>query len=470
MIIEPQPGPQTAFLACAADVAFYGGAAGSGKTFAALLAAAQWVDRPGYSAVVFRRTSPELTGGGSVWEASQSVYRALGGAPRQAPTLDWRFPSGALVEFRHLQYEGDVHAHQGKAYACIIFEEATHFEEGQFWYLLSRMRSTCGVRPHFRGTCNPDPRSFVRRLISWWIDDATGLAIPERSGVLRWLVRDGNALRWYDSRASAEEAHPGDMPLSLTFIGAKLEDNRRGDPSYEARLRALPLVQRRRLLGGDWNAIEEAGSVFRREWFRVVQHRPQAPRRSVRAWDLGATEPSPANSDPDWSRGIAIDELVDGGFHISDMQSCRLGPGPTERFLVDTARLDGPERTQVLWQDPGAAGKADADAKVRAVQVAGRRALSIVAGSSKLAFANVWAPIAEANRITIQDSLWARDLVAELDAFPAGKHDDAADAVSLAFQAWSLVPATDEAGAQVVQVNAAPMLGMPRTHGRRGPW
>lgn len=460
MIIEPQAGPQTDFLACDADIAFYGGAANSGKTYAALLAAGQWVDRKDYTAVVFRRTSPELTGGGSVWEASQTVYRALGGRPRESPTLDWRFPSGALIEFRHLQHENDVHAHQGKAYACIIFEEATHFAESQFWYLLSRARSKCGVRPHVRGTCNPDPRSFLRRLLSWWIDERTGLAIPERSGVKRWFVRDGNTIRWADTQAEM-----GPDALSLTFIAAKLSDNKRGDPGYEARLKALPAVQRRRLLGGDWNAIEEAGEIFKASWFKRVQGPPQAVRRSLRVWDLAATEPSEGNTDPDWTRGIAIDELIDGTFYISDRQSCRKGPAYVEKLVTDTARLDGVTRTQGFWQDPGAAGKADCDAKVRACQAIGRRALSEVAGSSKQSFANVWSPIAEAGRILVVDALWTSEFLDSLEAFPNGSHDDDADALSLAFQLWQQVPATDGGTSEAAPRGTA-VLGLPRHHGR----
>jgi hypothetical protein len=160
----------------------------------------------------------------------------------------------------------------------------THFSERQFWYLTSRSRSTCGVRPYVRATCNPDPDSFVRRLIDWWIGE-DGLAIQERSGVLRWFVRDGDDLVWGDSSEELSARFPqvdadGNriyLPKSLTFVPASHDDNTAllaADPGYRATLMALPLVDRSRLLGGNWNVRDAAGSYFRRQWFPILEQAP----------------------------------------------------------------------------------------------------------------------------------------------------------------------------------------------------
>ncbi|MCB9658665.1 MAG: hypothetical protein H6726_13530 [Sandaracinaceae bacterium] len=99
------------------------------------------------------------------------------------PVLKWRFACGgggsSLIDFLHLQLEKHKLDHQGKQYAAIFFDELTHFTRGQFWYLVSRLYSTCGVRPFLRATCNPDPDSFVRKLIDWW---PRGLVIPSAPG------------------------------------------------------------------------------------------------------------------------------------------------------------------------------------------------------------------------------------------------------------------------------------------------
>lgn len=495
--IAPQPGPQTAFLACEADVAFYGGAAGSGKTYAAVMAAMQWADVPGYYAVVFRRTAPELVGGGSVWEESQALGRALGGVARQQPNLDWRFPtSGALVEMRHLQHESDVHGHQGKQYACVIFEEATHFTETQFWALLSRLRATCGVRPHFRGTCNPDAESWVRGMIDWWID-GDGYAIPERGGVLRWFVRDSaGKLRWFDTEAEGVEfastLPDAPRPLSLTFIPAKLSDNRLGDPEYASRLASLPLLQRQRLLDGNWNAKLGAGTVLRREWFVVVDAPPHPIVATCRGWDKAASEPSEGNSDPDWTEGAKWCRLSEGSRYLADLVSLRKKPGAVFSKMRSVAEQDGQSVPIAVWQDPGQAGVVDAEQTRK--ELTGYVVRTVRAVSDKVTYATPWAVIAERGaeaalkraaeleahgryltreqpRVYVQRAPWTDAFLSQADSFDGlGRDkDDKIDAVSAAEQVvGSNVVALEDY--ERAHVNAAPMLGVPRSAGRKGPW
>jgi phage terminase large subunit-like protein len=144
--------------------------------------------------------------------------------------------------------------------------------------------------------------------------------------------------------------------------------------------------------------------------------------------------------------------------------------GGTEAFVVRTATLDEVHRTQCFWQDPGGGGKADCAAKVAAVSKSGRRAIFEVAGSSKLSFANVWAPVVERGELYLLDTNETETILGELEAFPSGVHDDIPDAISLAFQCWSKVPAVDDVGAVAVTANRPSLLGVPATHGRRGPW
>ena len=86
--IRPQPGPQERFLACPADVAIYGGSAGGGKTYALTMEAGRHVHVPGFAAIVFRRLSTQITGGGSVWQESLGILPALGGTPQAAAGAD----------------------------------------------------------------------------------------------------------------------------------------------------------------------------------------------------------------------------------------------------------------------------------------------------------------------------------------------------------------------------------------------
>lgn len=228
---------------------------------------------PGYKAVIFRRTYPQITGQGGIWDEANELYRSFGAHMREGDKLDAKFPSGAVVAFSHLQHEKTKYEYQGHQITNISFDELTHFTDGQFWYMVSRNRSTCGVRPYIRATCNPDPKSWVAEFIAWWIDQESGYPIPERSGVLRFMFRDdGDVIHWADSKDEIREAFPEAEDtdiLSVTFIPASLDDNPellKKDPGYKARLKALPKIERERLLGGNWKVSE--GALIDPAWLR----------------------------------------------------------------------------------------------------------------------------------------------------------------------------------------------------------
>ena len=93
---------------------------------------------------------------------------------------------------------------------------------------LSRNRSTCGVKPFVRASCNPDADSWVAKFIEWWIDPDTGSPIPERSGKIRYFIRRDETLYWADTKKELWErfdlATPEERgePKSVTFIMSKL--------------------------------------------------------------------------------------------------------------------------------------------------------------------------------------------------------------------------------------------------------
>lgn len=267
--IKPQQGPQEAFLASPADIAIYGGAAGGGKTWAILMEGLRHIANKDFGAVYFRRTMPQIKNEGGLWDESEKLYIPLGAKPNSSEAY-WTFPSGATVSFSHLEHDKSVSAWQGSQIALICFDELTHFTKKQFWYMLSRNRSTCGIKPYIRATCNPDPNSFVADLIAWWINQDTGFPIPERSGVLRWFIRVNDDLVWADSPeelAHYLDADGNPIPAkSLTFISAKLTDNKAlmdSDPGYMANLMALDEVERGRLLGGNWKIKSTQARVFK---------------------------------------------------------------------------------------------------------------------------------------------------------------------------------------------------------------
>lgn len=269
-VIRPQPGPQEQFLATSADIAIYGGAAGGGKTWGLLMEPLRHINVPDFGAVFFRRSTVQIRNEGGLWDESAKLYPDLGGAPKEH-VLTWDFPAGTSVSFAHLEHDKTVHNWQGSQIPLICFDELTHFSAKQFWYMVSRNRSMCGVRPYIRATCNPDCDSWVADLISWWIDPNTGLPIRERGGVLRWFIRLNDKLIWGDSKEELLALYPEVPPKSLTFIPASLTDNAAlmaADPGYVANLMALPLIERERLLGGNWKIKNTETLVFK-NWRKV---------------------------------------------------------------------------------------------------------------------------------------------------------------------------------------------------------
>ncbi len=294
--LKPQPGPQELFLSSTADICIYGGAAGGGKSWSLLLEPIRYTENPDFSAVIFRRTSPQVRNPGGLWDESQKLYATLG-AIQKTSTLSWEFPSRAVVRFAHLEHEKNRLDWQGAQIPLIGFDELTHFTESQFFYLLSRNRSLCGVKPYLRATTNPDNDSWVARLIDWWINSESGYAIPERSGVVRWFVRLQDKLIWADTKEELIDTHPSTQPKSLTFINASLTDNAilmKQDPGYAANLEALPLLERERLKYGNWRIRPQAGLYFKRQYFSVVQAALTNVRR-ICYWDLAATEKNDTN-------------------------------------------------------------------------------------------------------------------------------------------------------------------------------
>src|SRR5438270_10169569 len=275
--ISGQPGPQTEFLRTAADIVIYGGAAGGGKTAGLILEPLRHVGRiANCTAVFFRRTMPQITNPGALWDESLNFYSRLGGSP-YLRMREWRWPRGGKIKFSHLQFETTVYDWQGAQITLICFDELTHFSAHQFFYLVSRNRSTCGVRPYIRATCNPDADSWVAGFLAWWIDPETGLPTPERAGVVRYYIRVAERIVWADRPEDlmpdllrGQDLPPGidpPQPISVTFIPAKVFDNPallRVNPEYLAWLLSLPILERERLLGGNWKIRPAAGRSFKR--------------------------------------------------------------------------------------------------------------------------------------------------------------------------------------------------------------
>lgn len=375
-----------------------GGAAGGGKSWWLAYEGVKHVDVPGYQGAFFRRTYPELRGAGSIWEESQIMYPHLGGVATLSP-LEWRFGTPrTLLQFQHMQHEKSTEAHKSKQYAFIGLDELTDFTELQFWKLWSRCRTTCGIKPRLRASCNPDPMSWVKKLLGWWIGK-DGYPIQARAGVVRWFMRRGRELQWFD--------HPVPGGISITFVPSKVTDNlalMRMDPEYISKLDSLPPAERARFREGNWNEVEGKGIMFQRGWFIQTPATDIEARitglpvsrdwvHQIRMWDFAATpaqddlipdvvrpagfvaHPPESAATPNWTACVKLSMTRDARYiRIDGFEQYRDSPGAWRQLVERRALQDGPTCVVGWWQDPGQAGEDQADSLSKDLKTAGVRA------------------------------------------------------------------------------------------------
>lgn len=434
---------QEQFLSSPADIVIYGGAAGGGKTWSLLVEPLRHWRNGQFGAVIFRRTLAEVIKTGGLWDEATRLY-SLFGARKNDNERWFQFASGARVTFGHLQYDDTVDEWKSAQIALLEFDQLETFSERQFFYMLSRNRSMCGVRPYVRATCNPEP-GWLADFLAWWIDE-DGYASLERSGVIRWMVRANEQIEWFATEYQAREAFPDVPPKSVAFVLATVYDNQillGKDPGYLANLKALPLVDRERLLGdtqrgGNWKIKPSAGKVFNRAWFGVVPAAPSGGQTCI-FWDFAATEKSLAKPDPDYTAAVTI-RKVGGRWYVLDCQAFRAGPAEVERAFVnlsrqmaERARAEG-SAFMVRWeQEPGSASKREA-ARL-AHLLSGLDARAIVSQGDKIARARAMSAQAEAGNISLVEGVWNEEWLNHMHGQPDLPHDDIMDASAGAFNA-----------------------------------
>lgn len=276
-IWQPQEGPQVMFHACLADECLYGGAAGGGKSESLLVESARYVHKPGYHAILFRRTFPELVRADGLIPRSKQLF--TGSAEWREGEKRWYFQTEnpndpATIDFSHLEHLDDIYAHQSAAYAYIGFDELTSFLEEQYLYLVSRGRSTRGIPIRYRGATNPGNEGHAWVMSRWaaWLDPTH--INPAQFGELRYYAR----IQGTDTEVEIDWTGPnGERPMSRTFIQAFLEDNPAlmlKDPQYRFRLESLPEPYRSQLRQGNWLVgKEDEWQVIPYTWIRAAMDR-----------------------------------------------------------------------------------------------------------------------------------------------------------------------------------------------------
>ena len=394
---------QSAFMLLDSREAFYGGAAGGGKSDALLMSALQYVDIQGYSAILFRKSYADLTKPGALmdrakewllphknvrWDDKEKKFTFL-----QEGT---KVPISTL-QFGYLENPNDRFNYQGGEYQFIGFDELTHISKVCYLYMFSRLRRLKGVKIplRVRGASNP----------------------PEDDS--------GN---WVRDRFIVEGPSKGRI-----FIPAGLDDNPYLDKAeYEQTLEELDPVSRQRLRDGNWDIVRK-GNMFKRDWFEIVDMAP-AYRRTIRWWDMAASDEEKAkrknkSGEPDYTASLKVSE-ANGIYYIEDIIRERKKPEETEKLQHNTAVADGYNVATYEEQEPGSSGIAVISNKSRTI-FKGFAYTGVPSTGSKVDRALIASAAAGNGNIKILRGV--RNLEAfynELETFPGGLHDDMVDCLS----------------------------------------
>lgn len=393
-VIQPASKPQEMFLTTPdwVDICFYGGQAGGGKTWAGLAHHLKYINDPLYRGLTLRRTTPMLLKPGAVWDEAKQLYKEFDPNCRiKIKDLKIVASSGGEVQFSHFERVDDTDNFQGAQISSCVMEELCQFEEPQFDYILSRLRTKAKMKPNMRATMNPDAQSWVRKYVDWYLyppdHELHGRPDPAKQGVIRWFVRIDNELHWANSKEEILEQFPKSTPLSFRFISASVYDNPYIEPSYIAFLEGLPRIQKELLLWGNWDARPEGEGLIKRDWFRECDEEPAWTDivRTVRAYDFAGTiKTQDMTYDPDYTTCIKLSKLKNGEYFIHDVQRIRIRFGQWADFVLENARRDGNKVDIILPIDPNPAAKAATQMMARQISEEGFFVRTMKASGKKI--------------------------------------------------------------------------------------
>jgi len=266
----PQAGPQQMAYESQADILFYGGAAGGGKTDLLLGLALTSQQH----SIIFRREAVQLIG---IEERMTTITGTRQGYNSQ--TGVWRLPQGRVMELGSVKEPGDWMKFQGRAHDAKLFDEICHFLEAQFRALIGWLRSDDpNVRQRVVCAGNPPTSSdgqWVKRFWAAWLDPTH--PNPAKPGELRWYVSDENGDDF--EVPSGDPVKVGSdwfTPKSRTFIPSSVDDNLfLSTTGYKATLQSLPEPLRSQMLRGDFQAgaSDPAWQLIPTAWVKAAQAR-----------------------------------------------------------------------------------------------------------------------------------------------------------------------------------------------------
>lgn len=438
------------------DIIVFGGMAGAGKSEMSIMRALfRFLSDPQYTSCIARNTLKQLKNTGSLWPTMMNYFEKWTGKTISINRQE--------MEIRDTSTENQIRCHylnnnqddyQGMQITEYLLDEGTQIDvEGDYTYVLSRLRSKCTTfKEQSVITCNPKRTHWLKYWLvaGGYIDEETGLPVPEMDGVTTYMLQIDGKYRFFKSKQDIIEQYGEEEATDASkfvFYSAGVLDNPwilKHKPAYVRKLRNLPALERMVLFEGCWNAEITGKMFFDRTWVKVVPktdilHVYNLP--SCRAWDFAATKPTPNYPNPDWTRGTkcAWDE-TEQTLYVMGVKSLRDRPAMVQKLVEDTFEEDGKDVLISIPQDPGAAGKESTDNKIARLSRKGAKVLVSKTRNSKFERASEFLISAQNGRVVIVDDggEWVEDFLLEWERWDGATRskfkDDIIDSTVDAFK------------------------------------
>ena len=262
--------------------------------------------------------------------------------------------------------------------SAAFFDEFTHFDEGSFNYIRTRMRSDSKYPSFIRCSMNPDPIHFVKDkylkpfIIQDEEDPKYGVLDRGLNGRIRYYIFDGGEIHTSWASEDLLERFPRSKPRAYTAISSSLTDNglmMANNPEYADDLQANDPANAAMLLDGNWEYSRDSNGIWDRNTIKTVLRKDvPAKTRSCRGWDKANTTVSKANSsyNPDFTASAKVGKCDRGDYYIFgdymlDPEGDQIGrfrekSGKRNEMILEQSNTDGDGTVIILPLDPGAAG------------------------------------------------------------------------------------------------------------------
>ena len=342
--VIPQEGAQENNLNLDVDILITGGNRGGGKTFMLCFEPKYDSDNRGFNGVIFRKEKGDLDGAiktsMEIFDKSDGIYLKSGQA--------WQFRNGGKLKFTYFDssYEDFVKRFQGQQLPYIGIDEITQMPYDKFRYIITCNRNSHGIKNRIWGTCNPDPHSWVRRFIDWWIGE-DGYPIEERDGVIRYCFFDGenpddiywgnSAQEVYDQCSNIIDKAYESAKLEgldygkeifikrVTFTRASLDQNKillDSDPGYVASISTSEEARQVNLYG-NWNYKPTTNDVIEIEDMEKLYNNAEQTSDQIRR----------VTCDVAFQGGDALVMWLWIGNHLEDVFTCALNARETVNIV-----------------------------------------------------------------------------------------------------------------------------------------